>query len=106
MTSRILGTLREWDRQRSFGFLTPDDDAMVRANSIFVHRRAFTQSGLRAPSVGQRYSFGLQLGPTGKPEAFDLTIILNSAAPDRNGAPLAGGGSSQSLRRRQSIVVM
>jgi uncharacterized membrane protein YsdA (DUF1294 family)/cold shock CspA family protein len=61
---RFTGTLKTWNDERGFGFLTPKQGAQ----EIFVHVKAFP-SGTGRPFVGQVLTFEVQTGSVGKKKA-------------------------------------
>jgi uncharacterized membrane protein YsdA (DUF1294 family)/cold shock CspA family protein len=61
---RFNGTLKSWNDDRGFGFIEPEQGGQ----EIFAHIKAFPP-GTGRPSVGQRLSFEVELGPGGKKRA-------------------------------------
>jgi len=61
---RIEGTLRSWNDDRGFGFLTPD----AGRGRVFVHITAFSGGSAR-PRVGERYSYTVDRHGDRGPEA-------------------------------------
>lgn len=61
---RFEGLIRSWDDERGFGFIEPT----LGGQDIFVHIKAFPHGAAR-PSIGQRVSFEVELGPRGKKRA-------------------------------------
>ena len=63
------GTVKWFDAQRGFGFITPDDDG----KDAFVHITAVERSGLGNLTQGQRLGFDLVADQrSGKPSADNL----------------------------------
>ena len=61
---RFEGTLKSWQEDRGFGFITPDQGD----DEIFVHIKSMVNREGR-PQVGQRFTFEVELGPKGKKRA-------------------------------------
>ena len=68
----MRGTVKYWNEQRGFGFITPDDG---RAD-IFVHMTSL-RDGLGELVQGQRVEFdeGVSHRSTGKPEAKNVKVL-------------------------------
>jgi len=63
------GTVKFFNSEKGYGFITPDDGG----RDIFVHITALEQAGLRALNEGQRISFEVEPDKKGKgPKAVDL----------------------------------
>lgn len=66
-----LGTVKFFNKEKGYGFITPDDGA----RDVFVHISAVERSGLTALDDGQRVSFETQPDPKGKgPKAVNLAV--------------------------------
>ncbi|MBO0345762.1 cold-shock protein [Roseibium limicola] len=50
---RQTGTIKFFNYDRGFGFITPEDGS----KDVFVHVTAFEQAGLPAPEEGAKISF-------------------------------------------------
>ena len=61
------GTLRTWNDDRGFGFITPTQGG----EKVFMHISAFSHDGTR-PTVGEKMSFLLGSGHNGKPQAIKV----------------------------------
>ncbi len=65
------GTVKFFNKEKGYGFITPDDGA----NDVFVHISAVERSGLQALNDGQRVSFETEPDPKGKgPKAVNLAV--------------------------------
>lgn len=67
---RFEGVIRSWDDERGFGFIEPT----LGGQEIFVHMKAFPRDAAR-PTIGQRVSFEVELGPQGKKRARKAEAI-------------------------------
>lgn len=81
---RFDGVIRSWNDERGFGFIEPT----LGGQEIFVHVRAFPR-GSERPTVGQRVSFEVELGPRGKKRARKVEVVrpARARARARNSAP-------------------
>lgn len=65
------GTVKFFNKEKGYGFITPDDGA----RDVFVHISAVERSGLAALDDGQRVSFETEPDPKGKgPKAVNLGV--------------------------------
>jgi cold shock protein len=65
----LFGTLKTYFAEKGYGFIKPDQEG----RDVFAHIKAFEESGITNPTVGQRYSFETQLDPrSGRPRAVNL----------------------------------
>ena len=67
----LTGVVKWFNATKGFGFITPDDGGQ----DAFVHISAVERSGLSGLAEGQKVSFDLQKGRTGKTEASNLKTI-------------------------------
>lgn len=66
---RVTGTVKFFNSEKGFGFITPDDGS----KDVFVHVSAVEQSGLQGLQDGQKVSFETEPDKRGKgPKAIDL----------------------------------
>lgn len=66
---RVTGTVKFFNSEKGFGFITPDDGA----KDVFVHVSAVEQSGMQGLQDGQKVSFETEPDKRGKgPKAIDL----------------------------------
>lgn len=61
---RFKGTLKTWNDERGFGFISPSNGGQ----EIFVHIKAFPNRSAR-PQVGERVTFEVELNSEGKKRA-------------------------------------
>ena len=61
---RFTGILKTWKDDRGFGFIEPDQGGQ----ELFVHIKSFP-AGSGRPAEGQRLSFEVEVGPSGKKRA-------------------------------------
>lgn len=55
------GTVKWFNEQKGFGFITPDDDSA----DVFVHYSAIESEGFRTLDEGQKVEYTTQQGPKG-----------------------------------------
>jgi CspA family cold shock protein len=68
----ITGTVKWFDPNRGYGFISPDDGG----NDAFVHISAVERSGIGSLSDGQKVSFDLISNPmNGKTSADNLRAV-------------------------------
>lgn len=66
---RVTGTVKFFNSDKGFGFITPDDGS----KDVFVHISAVEQSGMQGLQDGQQVSFETEPDKRGKgPKAIDL----------------------------------
>ena len=65
------GTVKFFNAQKGFGFITPDDGG----GDAFVHISAVEASGLGMLNEGQRVSYDLQDDRKGKQSACNLVAL-------------------------------
>ena len=65
------GTVKFFNQDKGFGFITPDDGG----KDVFVHISAVQSSGLTGLQDGQKISFDTEPDKRGKgPKAINLTV--------------------------------
>lgn len=68
---RVTGTVKFFNAEKGFGFITPDDGS----KDVFVHISAVEQSGIQTLQDGQRVSFETEPDKRGKgPKAVELRL--------------------------------
>jgi cold shock protein len=68
----MTGTVKFFNSDKGFGFITPDDEA----KDIFVHISAVQASGLNGLTDGQKISFDTEPDKRGKgPKAINLQLL-------------------------------
>jgi len=66
------GTVKFFNADRGYGFITPDDGG----RDIFVHITAVERAGLQGLNEGQRVTFEIEADKKGKgPKAVELRLI-------------------------------
>jgi CspA family cold shock protein len=67
-----VGTVKFFNDQKGFGFITPDDGS----GDVFVHISAVERAGWRSLNDGQRVSFDIVTDPRkGKTNAQNLRAV-------------------------------
>lgn len=61
---RYQGILKQWNGEKGFGFIRPDDGG----KDIFIHISDFPKDGV-SPRIGEQIRYEINLGKTGKPQA-------------------------------------
>ncbi len=64
------GTVKWFNADKGFGFITPDDGS----GDVFAHFSAISSSGFRSLEENQRVSFTITQGPKG-PQATDIKNV-------------------------------
>jgi CspA family cold shock protein len=81
-----VGTVKFFNGERGFGFITPDGGGA----DVFVHISAVQRSGLEALEPDQRLAFQTLPDRFGKgPKAINLSLIDGGGAPAKS-APSSG----------------
>jgi cold shock protein len=62
----MLGTVKWFNTQKGFGFITPDT-----GKDVFVHGTALEAAGMHSLAEGQRVAFDIEQGVRG-PKAVNL----------------------------------
>lgn len=65
------GTVKWFNATKGYGFITPDEGGQ----DVFLHISAVERSGLSSVAEGQKLSFDVQRGRTGKTEASNLKTV-------------------------------
>lgn len=69
---QMAGTVKFFNQDKGFGFITPDDGA----KDVFVHISAVQSSGLNGLSDGQKVTFDTEPDKRGKgPKAINLQLL-------------------------------
>ena len=66
-----IGTVKWFDVNKGFGFITPDEGG----NDAFVHISSLERAGISGLDEGQRVEYELQPGRDGKSKAENLKLI-------------------------------
>jgi cold shock protein len=67
-TDMTTGTVKWFNAQKGYGFITPSDGS----RDVFVHISAVERAGLSTLKDGQQVSFDLERGQQGKTSAINL----------------------------------
>ncbi len=70
MSTLVKGTVKWFNDQKGFGFITPESGA----KDVFVHQSAIMSTGFRSLSEGDRVEFSVEQGPKG-PAAANVTKV-------------------------------
>lgn len=65
------GIVKWFNATKGYGFITPEDGGQ----DVFLHISAVERSGLSEVNEGQKLSFDLQQGRSGKSEAVNVKAI-------------------------------
>ena len=68
MAERILGTVKWFNSEKGYGFLTPESGP-----DVFVHFTAIQADGYRTLTEGQQVEFSVETGPKGL-QAANVTL--------------------------------
>jgi len=66
-----IGTVKFFNAQKGFGFITPEDGD----KDIFVHISAVARAGMHSLNDGQRVSFEIESGRDGRATAEKLQAV-------------------------------
>lgn len=61
MSERVVGTVKWFNGQKGYGFITPDGET----EDVFVHYSAIEMDGFRNLDEGDRVEFVVEEGPKG-----------------------------------------
>lgn len=70
MSDRIQGTVKWFNDQKGFGFITPADGS----KDVFVHQSAIMATGFRSLAEGDKVEFSVEKGAKG-PAAANVKKI-------------------------------
>lgn len=65
------GTVKWFNSIKGYGFIAPDDGS----SDVFVHISAVERAGFASLNEGQRLSYALEKGRTGKMAAVNLQAV-------------------------------
>ena len=70
MSNSVNGTVKWFNEEKGFGFLTPE----AGGKDVFVHFRAIKSEGFRTLAEGQSVQFTIEQGNKG-PQAADVVVL-------------------------------
>ncbi|MET4682705.1 cold-shock protein [Brevundimonas faecalis] len=80
-----LGTIKFFNTEKGFGFITPDDGG----SDVFIHISAVQAAGLEAVTKGDQIAFVLDQNPrSGRISATDIRLMHKEAPPPSPKPPL------------------
>ena len=71
MSERKSGTVKWFNTQKGYGFISPDGDA----EDVFVHHSSILSEGFRNLEEGDRVEFETEEGPKGT-QAVNVRILM------------------------------
>ncbi|XXG40319.1 hypothetical protein AAC387_Pa01g1065 [Persea americana] len=87
--TRSTGTVKWFNGQKGFGFITPDDGS----EDLFVHQSSIRTDGYRSLAEGEAVEYVVEQGGDGRTKAVDVTGPEGSSVQgDRRGGGGGGGG--------------
>lgn len=66
-----VGTLRTFNNDKGFGFISPDD----KSPDIFVHITSLQKSGIGTPVTGSKLRYEPGPGREGKLQAVNVSLV-------------------------------
>ncbi|HRW46591.1 MAG: cold-shock protein [Caldilinea sp.] len=70
MANREIGTVKWFNDQKGFGFITPESGK----KDVFVHHTAIMTAGFRSLAEGDKVEFSVEQGPKG-PSAANVQKV-------------------------------
>jgi len=84
---RTTGTVKWFNGEKGYGFITPDDGS----KDCFVHFSAIQGGGFRSLDEGERVEFDIGQGQKG-PQAENVTRLGGGSGGGEGGGGSSGGG--------------
>ncbi|MDR9778129.1 cold shock domain-containing protein, partial [Rhizobium hidalgonense] len=89
---RQQGILKQWNIEKGFGFIRPDDGG----KDIFIHISTFPKDGV-APRLGEKIRYDISADQNGKPKAVAIERL--DVTPIKSDSPIK---SNASIRRNSN----
>lgn len=89
---RKQGILKQWNTEKGFGFIRPDDGG----KDIFIHISTFPKDGV-APRLGEKIRYDVSADQNGKPKAVAIERL--DVTPIKSDYPIK---SNASIRRNSN----
>ena len=97
---RFEGQLKTWNEAKGFGFVTPSEGGQ----DIFLHASALPK-GTGVPTVGQTFTFEVELNPEGKKRATKVQLPGSGAPLPSRATPSSRTWESRAKRSSFGTVV-
>ena len=95
MGERLSGTVKWFNDQKGFGFITPNDGG----EDLFVHQSSIRSDGFRSLGEGETVEYQIESGNDGRTKAVDVTGPNEGPVQgSRGGGGGGGGGGGRSSR--------
>lgn len=101
MDERVNGSLKSWNEDKGFGFITPSNGGA----DVFVHISDFPRHGGR-PKIGEPLSFAVVLNKDGKKKAVSVRRLGEAAVGARHSQTRRPAQGSRSLLSRVGSFVL
>ena len=88
MAERLSGTVKWFNDQKGFGFITPNDGA----EDLFVHQSSIRSEGFRSLGEGETVEYQIESGNDGRTKAVDVTGPGEGPVQGSRGGGGGGGG--------------
>ncbi|KAB1217378.1 Glycine-rich protein 2 [Morella rubra] len=88
---RPSGTVKWFNDQKGFGFITPDDGG----EEVFLHQSLIRSEGFRSPGEGETVEYQIQSGSDGRTKVVDVTGPGEGPVQGSSGGAGGGGGGGE-----------